>query len=118
MKSRVNNKILFFSLLLTALVAGCGIIEGLFNPFAGTWQSGAFELEFKPDKTFNLAVGKTVSVNLDGTYSYDDSKLTLNLGDSGNVGFAYRFNDDKTRLTLTPETEFEYIRTKLEFTKQ
>jgi hypothetical protein len=98
--------------------AGCSSIENLINPFVGKWESGVFELELNSDKTFKLAIGKTISVNLEGTYGYDDNTLTLNMEGDSDVTFTYEFKDDDRKLVLTPETEFNYINTKIEFTKQ
>lgn len=104
--------------LLALALTGCGAIMGLFNPFVGKWKSGIFVLEFRGDDSFTLTVGSTVSVNLEGKYSYDDKSLDLNFDSGSAVAFSYEFKDDKKKLVLVPRTEFDYIKTKLEFTKE
>ncbi|MCK5391511.1 MAG: hypothetical protein KAJ31_03730 [Deltaproteobacteria bacterium] len=99
---------------------GCSSVENLINPFVGKWESGVFDLEFKRDKFFKLMIGKTISVNLEGTYDYDKDKETLTLdieGDS-DVTFSYELKDDDKKLVLKPESEFTYINTTIEFTKE
>jgi hypothetical protein len=104
-----------FSLLF---YAGCSSIESLVNPFVGKWESGVFNLEFKSDKTFKLMIGKTISVNLEGKYEYDEDSLTLDIEGDSNLTFTYEFKDDEKKLILKPESEFNYINTKIEFTKE
>ena len=99
---------------LVMMVSACGAL----NPFVGKWKSGIMQLEFKADKSFKLVIGQTISVNLEGDYSYDDDTLTLSVEGGSNVIFTYTFKEGKKELVLTPETDFEYIRTEIELTKQ
>ena len=112
MKSKKSLVIVAAFLIVTA--ASCS----LFNPFAGTWKSGLLELEFKADKTFKLVIGSTISINLEGDYSYDSETLTLNIEGDSAVNFGYSFQDGKKKLVLIPKDEFEYIKTKIELEKQ
>jgi hypothetical protein len=96
----------------------CSAIEGLVNPFVGKWESGVFDLEFKSDKSFKLMIGKTISVNLEGKYEYDEDSLTLYIEGDSDVTFSYEFKDDDKKLVLKPESEFNYINTTIEFTKE
>ncbi len=96
----------------------CSAIEGLINPFVGKWESGVFDLEFKGDKSFKLIIGKTISVNLEGKYEYDEDSLTLDIEGDSDVTFAYEFEDNNKKLVLKPESEFVYINSKIEFTKE
>lgn len=113
-----NLKFIAAAALLAFTLAGCGFIEGLFNPFQGRWKAGMMELEFGGDGTFKLVMGTAISLNLDGTYTYDEKNLVLKFDGGSEVRFSYEFNDGKDRLALTPETNFEYIRTRLEFKRQ
>jgi len=63
-------------------------------------------------------IGKTISVNLEGKYEYDEDSLTLDIEGDSNVTFTYEFKDDGKKLILKPESEFNYINTKIEFTKE
>jgi len=67
----MNKRLELMSLFTPALLllCGCGAIDGLFDPFLRKWESGIFELDFKPDKSFKLIIGRTISVNLDDRYS-------------------------------------------------
>ena len=103
-----------FSLAIFIL-AGCSALS---NPFVGNWVSGAFNLEFKSDKTFKLSIGKTISVNLDGNYKYDDEILALEIDGDNEIIFSYQFKDDNKTLVLKPESESNYFNTKIEFTKE
>ena len=104
-----------FSLLL---ITGCSSIEKMVDPFVGNWVSGAFNLEFKNDQTFELSIGKTISVNLDGKYEYDDSILKLNIEGDSELSFSYEFEDDKNKLVLKPESKSSYFNTKIEFDRE
>lgn len=116
MDRKYKLAILFsFSILL---MAGCGSVENLMNPFVGQWESGVFNLEMKGDKSFELEIGKTISINLEGKYEYDDDSLTLNMEGDSDVVFGYEFKDDNKKLVLKPESEFNYINSKIEFTKE
>ena len=97
------------------LLSGC---EGLFNPFTGEWKAGILTLEFKADKDFKLIIGDTISINLKGKYSYNKDKLILNIHGGSAVGFSYEFNREKNELLLTPEAEFEYIKTTVRFHRE
>ncbi len=105
-------------LLISAAVSGCDTIKGLFNPFAGKWRSGMFELEFGNDRSFKFVIGSTISVNLGGEYSYGDKTIVLKFDNGSEVNFSYEFSRDKKTLTLVPETDFDYIKTRLDFTKE
>jgi hypothetical protein len=113
--------VLTMAALLIALsiaVSGCDAIKGLFNPFAGKWRAGMIELEFEDNHTFKFVLGSTISVNLGGDYSYDDKTLVLKFDKGSEVNFTYEFSGDKKTLTLIPETDFDYIKTRLDFTKE
>lgn len=113
--------VLTLAALLIALsiaVSSCDAIKGLFNPFAGKWRAGMIELEFENDRTFKFVLGSTISVNLSGDYSYDDKTLVLKFEKGSEVNFSYEFSGDKKTLTLIPETDFDYIKTRLDFTKE
>ncbi|HSC34268.1 MAG TPA: DUF5640 domain-containing protein [Thermodesulfobacteriota bacterium] len=113
--------VLTLAALLIALsiaVSGCDAIKRLFNPFAGKWRAGMIELEFENDRTFKFVLGSTISVNLSGDYSYDDKTLVLKFEKGSEVNFSYEFSGDKKTLTLIPETDFDYIKTRLDFTKE
>ena len=105
-------------IVLSIAVSGCDAIKGLFNPFAGKWGAGMIELEFENDRTFKFVLGSTISVNLGGDYSYDDKTLVLKFDKGSEVNFSYEFSGDKKTLTLIPETDFDYIKTRLDFTKE
>lgn len=107
-------KLYIIALLLVLPISACSI----FNPFVGKWQSGILELDFKADKTFKLVIGSTVSINLEGDYSYDDDTLTLSIDGDTDVTFSYSFEDGKKELVLVPESEFEYIKTKIKLKKE
>lgn len=115
---RRHLKIITVFSLLAFTLTGCSAIRGLFNPFAGKWKSGIFELEFRGDDSFKFVMGSTVSINLEGKYSYDDESLALNFDSGSAVVFSYEFKDNKKKLVLIPQTDFDYIKTKLEFTKE
>jgi hypothetical protein len=104
-----------FSLLL---ITGCGSIEKMLDPFVGTWVSGAFNLEFDNDHTFELKIGKTISVNLEGQYVYNEDTLTLNIEGDSEIVFSYEFKDDKNKLVLKPVNESNYFNTKVEFARE
>ncbi len=108
------------ALLFAASLAfsGCEAIKGLFNPFAGKWRAGMLELEFGSGRSFKLVIGSTISVNLDGEYTYDDKTLVLEFDEGSEVTFSYEFSGDRKTLTLVPETDFDYIKTRLDFTKE
>lgn len=105
-------------IVISIAVSGCDAIKGLFNPFAGKWRAGMIELEFENDRTFKFVLGSTISVNLGGDYSYDDKTLVLKFDKGSEVTFSYEFSGDKKTLTLVPETDFDYIKTRLDFTKE
>jgi len=97
------------------LLSGC---EGLFNPFTGEWKAGIITLEFKADKYFKLIIGDTISINLKGKYSYNKNTLILNIDGGSAVSFSYEFNKEMNELLLTPEAEFEYIKTTVRFHRE
>ena len=111
-------RVLLVISFLALPLAGCNAIKGLFNPFAGKWKSGIFTLEMKNDRSFEFTIGSTVSVNLKGEYTYDENELALNFEGESSVIFSYEFSEDKKELTLVPKTDFDYFKTKLEFTKE
>jgi len=116
MNRKYKLAILFsFSLLL---MTGCSSIEKLGNPFVGNWVSGAFNLELKRDKTFELSIGKTISVNLNGKYDYNKDTLTLDIEGDSNLDFTYEFKADDKKLVLKPKSESNYFNTKIEFTRE
>ena len=116
MNRKYKLAVLFsFSLLL---ITGCGSIEKMLDPFVGTWVSGAFNLEFDSDHKFKLKIGKTISVNLEGQYVYDEDTLTLNIEGDTEIVFSYEFKDDKNKLVLKPVSESNYFNTKVEFTRE
>ena len=104
--------LLQFSMLF---LPGC---ERLFNPFEGNWRAGILKLEFKADKEFTLIIGNTISIRLKGKYSYDKDTLVLNIDGGNPVSFSYEFNEEKNEFLLTPETEFEYIKTAVRFHRE
>ena len=107
-------KLYIIALLLIVPISACSI----FNPFVGEWKSGILELDFKADKTFKLVIGSTISINLEGDYSYDDETLTLSIEGDTDVTFSYTFKDGKNELVLVPKSDFEYIKTKIELKKE
>ncbi|GJM16829.1 MAG: hypothetical protein DHS20C13_21560 [Thermodesulfobacteriota bacterium] len=113
-----NLKIFFVFVFAIGFFASCSSIEKMVDPFVGNWVSGAFNLEFKNDHTFKLSIGKTISVNLDGEYEYDDSILKLNIEGDSELSFSYEFKDDKNKLVLKPESESSYFNTKIEFDRE
>ena len=104
--------------LIAAALGGCGFIEGLFNPFAGRWKSGITEIAFTGGGTFELKVGRAISLNLDGDYTYDEKNLFLSFGGGEPLKLSYEFGDDKKTLVLDPLTDSDYIKTRLKFAKQ
>lgn len=104
--------------IVAAFLFFAAVSCSLFNPLVGTWKSGLLELEFKADKTFKLVIGSTISINLEGDYSYDSETLTLDIEGDSAVNFSYSFQDGKKKLVLVPKDEFEYIKTKIELEKQ
>lgn len=107
-----------FLLAVSFAVTGCDAIKGLFNPFAGKWRSGLLELDFGSDRSFKFVIGSAISINLNGVYSYDDKTLVLKFDKGSEVTFSYEFSSDKKTLTLVPETDFDYIKTRLDFKKE
>lgn len=108
---------LFLSLLMLSL-SGCNAIKGLFNPFTGKWKSGLIEVEFRSDKTFKFVIGSTISVNLEGDYTYDDDTIVLSFDSGSDVTFSYEFKENKNKLVLIPQTDFDYIKTRIELTRE
>jgi len=116
----MNRNLKFLSTFFITLcfLVGCSSIEKMVDPFVGNWVSGAFNLEFKNDSTFELSIGKVISVNLEGKYEYDDNTLTLDIEGDSELTFSYEFKDDKNKLVLKPEGESSYIKTKIEFERE
>lgn len=106
---------LFLILFSIFFLSGC---ERLFNPFTGEWKAGILTLEFKAEKGFELIIGDTISVNLKGRYSYNKDTLVLNFDRGRAANFSYEFNKEKNELLLTPEAEFEYIKTAVRFHRE
>lgn len=109
-----------FSILAVLILGltGCNAIKGLFNPFTGKWKSGMIEVDFRSDKTFKFVIGSTISVNLKGDYTYEDDTIVLSFDSGSEVTFSYEFNESKNKLVLIPQTDFDYISTKLELTRE
>ena len=115
---RVCIRVLLVLSFLAVSLAGCNVIKGLFNPFVGEWKSGIFTLDMRSDNSFEFTVGSTISVNLKGEYTYDENTLALNFDEKSSVIFSYEFSEDKKELVLVAETDFDYFKTKLEFTRE
>ena len=107
-----------FFLFISVAHSGCDAVKSLFNPFAGKWKAGMLELGFENDRSFEFVVGSAISLNLNGEYSYDDKTLVLKFDKGSEVTFSYEFSGDKKTLTLVPEAEFDYIKTRLDFKKE
>ena len=117
---RIRRFLTITPILLAVLfsMSGCDAIKGLFNPFAGKWKSGLLELDFSSGRSFELVIGSTVSINLNGEYGYDDDTLVLKFDNGSDVNFSYEFSADRKTLTLVPESDFDYIKTKIDFRKE
>ncbi len=113
-----RKTVVLAAVVLMAALGGCGFIEGLFNPFAGKWKSGITEMVFTRDGKFYLTIGRAVSLNLDGEYTYDEKNLFLSFDGGEPLKLSYEFVDDKSRLVLDPMTDSDYIQTRLKFTRQ
>jgi len=113
-----NLKIFFVIVFTIGFFASCSSIEKMVDPFVGNWVSGAFNLEFKNDHTFELSIGKTISVNLEGKYEFDDNILTLDIEGNSELSFSYEFEDDKNKLVLKPQSKSSYFNTKIEFDRE
>lgn len=111
-------KFIFALVLTLSLFTACSSVERLVDPFIGNWVSGVFNLEFKNDDTFELSIGKALSVNLEGKYTFDDNTLTLDIEGDSELTFSYEFKDDKNKLVLKPDGESSYIKTKIEFERE
>lgn len=103
-----------FSFVLL-LVIGCSSFG---NPFVGNWAFGSFHLKFNSDKTFKLSIGKTLSVNIEGTYQYDKDTLVLNFEGESEHPFYYEFKDGDEKLVVKPQSESGYINSEIEFARQ
>lgn len=113
-----NTKLLFVLVLTLSMFSACRSVEKLVDPFVGNWVSGAFNLEFNKDRTFELSICNTISVNLEGEYEYDDGALTLYIDGESKLLFRYKFKDDKNTLFLKPDGDSSYIKTKIEFKRE
>jgi len=109
--------IISVAFLSVLLITGCDTISGLFNPFNGTWKSGLFTLTFKPDKTFEMETGIGVILESQGKYRYDDDYLYLSFSDDYINEFSYEFNDDKSKLSLSPKTSSRWFKATISFDK-
>ena len=103
-----------FSFALLVII-GCSSFS---NPFVGDWTFASFHLNFKKDKTFELSIGKTVSVKVGGSYEYNNDTLVLDIEGDKKYPFSYEFKDDDGTLILTPQTESGYINSTIELTRQ
>lgn len=110
-----NYRIIGIFSFALLLIVGCSSFS---NPFVGDWAFGSFHMKFKKDKTFELSIGKTVSVNVDGTYIYDKDTLILDIEGDKEYPFSYEFKDGKKILVLKPQTETGYINSTIELTRQ
>ncbi len=72
---------------------------------------------FNDDKTFTLEIGSALSFKTNGTYEHDKEKIDLSFSDDSKTTFKYEFNENKTELSLTPETEFKWFKATLKFNK-
>lgn len=115
-----KRSIVIISSLISLIItlAGCEMISGLLNPFAGSWKSGLFKFTFDNDKTFKLEIGSALSFKTEGTYEFDKDKIYLSFTKDSKTTFSYVFNGDKSELTLTPETEFKWFNTAVKFSKE
>jgi hypothetical protein len=113
-----RKTVVLAAVVLTVALGGCGLIESLFNPFTGKWKSGITEIKFTRDGKFELAIGRAVSLNLDGEYTYDEKNLFLSFDGGEPLKLSYEFVDDKSRLVLDPMTDSDFIQTRLKLTKQ
>ncbi len=109
-----------FSILLSIVFtsSGCEISPSISNPLTGSWKSGLFNFTFNSDKTLILVIGSSLSFKVEGSYEYDKEKLYLSLSDGSKTTFKYEFNENIKELLLTPETEFKWFKTTLNFKKQ
>lgn len=94
------------------------MISGFINPFTGTWKSGLFSFTFKTDKSFSLEIGSGLSYKTEGTYEYNDTELTLIFSEENKTIFTYKFNDDKTELSIAPQSEFKWFKATINLNKQ
>ena len=110
-----NFKIIAIFSFLLLVIVGCSSYG---NSFVGDWAFGSFHLKFKNDKTFELSIGKTLSVNIDGTYKYDKDTLILNIEGESEHPFYYEFKDGDKTLVLKPQSESGYINSRIELARQ
>ena len=99
-------------------ITSCEQITSFFNPFVGKWKSDLFTLTLNPDKTFELETGIGITVESDGTYEYDEENLMLNFSEDHKTDFTYKFNEDKSELSLSPKTESRWFKATIIFEKQ
>jgi len=117
----MNRRYLFVVYVLLFIVitsTGCEVISSFLNPLTGSWKTGLFNFTFKNDKTFKLEIGSGLSFKTEGSYEYNKEKLFLIFSDNNKTTFNYDLNDNKTELSLTPETEFKWFKTTLKFSKE
>ena len=107
----------FIGLLFVALllVVGCSSFS---NPFVGDWAFASFHMKFESDKTFELSIGKTLSVKVNGSYEYDKDTLVLDIEGDSKYPFTYEFKDGDKTLMLKPQTDSGYINSQIELTRQ
>ena len=113
-----RKTVVLAAVVLKGGVGGGGFIEGLFNPVGGRWKAGRTGIVFTRDGKVYLTIGRAVSLNLDGEYTYDEKNLFLSFGGGEPLKLSYEFVDDKSRLVLDPMADSDYIQTRLKLTRQ
>jgi hypothetical protein len=116
----MNKRHFFIFFILLSIVftsSGCEISPSISNPLTGSWKSGLFNFTFNSDKTFKLEIGSALSFEKDGSYEYDKENIYLSFSDDSKATFKYDFNENKTELSLNPETEFKWFKATLKFNK-
>lgn len=104
------KKFIAIALLALVVFAGCkqaqNDIEGVFNPFIGTWHNTTLAVEttlvLNADDSFSRTVTivgiGTTSV---GTWSSTDTVMTRVYSDGGTAAEYYTFNADASTMTLS-----------------
>ncbi len=116
----MNKRHFFIFSILLSLVftsSGCEISPSSSNPLTGSWKSGLFNFTFNSDKTLILVIGSSLSFKVEGSCEYGKEKLYLSFSDDSKATFKYDFNENKTELSLNPETEFKWFKATLKFNK-